>query len=99
MIHIRRVTDRTVVALIVCTLAQSVCYPQSKNVFQDEPVFRPPFVLKLHLDREHYYEENFNKVPYVADNDKYLFAGDNFGINITIKSNRVSRIGGWPTLF
>lgn len=53
-----------------------------------QPAFRPPFVLKLHIDNEHYYEEAFDKIPYVAENNVYLFAGETFGINVAITENQ-----------
>jgi hypothetical protein len=31
-----------------------------------QPVFRPPFVLRLQIDDEHYYQQSFDKVPYVS---------------------------------
>lgn len=49
----------------------------------DSPVFREPFTLKLKIDKSRYYEEHFDKIPYVADDDVYLFSGDKFGINLT----------------
>ena len=49
----------------------------------DTPVFREPFTLKLKIDKSQYYEEHFDKIPYVANNEVYLLAGDKFGINLT----------------
>jgi hypothetical protein len=59
---------------------------------KQEPVFRAPFVLKLRIDKEHYYEQSFDRVPYVAENEVYLFAGETFGINLTVTENQLSRI-------
>jgi hypothetical protein len=82
---------KNIVALIVVTVVlSSACYPQAAT--QEEPVFRAPFKLKLHVDNERYYEETFDHVPYVADNDVYLFAGEAFGINVSVTENEVSRI-------
>lgn len=50
---------------------------------ESTPTFREPFTLKLRVDQEHYYEQHFDKVPYVAKNDVYLFVDDHFGINLT----------------
>ncbi len=47
------------------------------------PTFREPFTLKLRVDKEHYYEQHFDKVPYVAGSDVYLFVDDHFGVNLT----------------
>jgi hypothetical protein len=57
-----------------------------------EPAFRVPFDLKLAVDKEHYYEQHFDKVPYVIENDVYLFAMESFGINVTIADNRISGV-------
>jgi hypothetical protein len=44
--------------------------------------FLEPFTLKLRVDKEHYYEQKFDKVPYVADAEVYLFLDDHFGVNL-----------------
>ena len=56
---------------------------QEQPPTEQKPTFREPFTLKLRVDKDHYYEEHFDKVPYVADNDVYLFVGDHFGIDLT----------------
>lgn len=50
---------------------------------ESTPTFREAFTLKLRVDKNHYYEQHFDKVPYVAENDVYLFVGDHFGVNLT----------------
>ena len=47
------------------------------------PTFREPFTLKLRVDKQHYYEQHFDNVPYVAGSDVYLFVDDHFGVNLT----------------
>jgi hypothetical protein len=47
------------------------------------PTFREPFTLKLRVDKQHYYEQHFEKVPYVAGGDVYVFVDDHFGVNPT----------------
>jgi hypothetical protein len=47
------------------------------------PTFREPFTLKLRVDKQHYYEQHFDKVPYVAGSNVYLFVDDHFGVNLT----------------
>lgn len=85
---------RTIAALVVAALGlSSPCYAQLKST---KLVFRAPFVLKLRVDNGHYYEETFGKVPYVAKNDVYLFAGDSFGIDVTVTKDRISRIAYQP---
>ena len=55
-------------------------------------VFQNFFVLRLRIDSHRYYEEKFDRVPYVAENEVYIFAGEAFGINATITKNEISRI-------
>jgi hypothetical protein len=88
---------RNVVLLIAATLvSSSACCPQLRSASQEEPVFRAPFTLKLHLDKERYFEEPFGKVPYVAKNDVYLFSGDSFGINFIVTRDRISQTAYQP---
>ena len=47
------------------------------------PTFREPFTLKLRVDKQHYYEQHFDKVPYVAGGDVYIFVDDHFGVNLS----------------
>jgi len=90
---LRRRTLRSFVALVTAALAlSSFCFPQEKTATQDGPVFRAPFKLKLRVDDEHYYEQSFDRIPYVANNDVYLFVGESFGINATVTENEVSHI-------
>jgi hypothetical protein len=90
--RLRKMIGRDIVATLVLL---SACFPQPTSA-QEEPVFRAPFVLKLHVDNEHYYEEKFDKVPYVAENSVYLFAGETFGVNVTVTENQLSRITYQP---
>lgn len=55
----------------------------------DEVIFRAPFTLKLHIDKENYYEESYSKIPYVHNGDIYLFAGESFGVDADIKDNKI----------
>ncbi len=56
----------------------------------DNLVFREPFTLKLRVDKDHFYEEHYDKrIPYVAENDVYLFSGENFGVNLNVKGDDV----------
>jgi hypothetical protein len=48
----------------------------------EDVTFRKPFTLTLYIDKEHYYEEKFDKIPYVHDGAIYLFKGDVFGVNL-----------------
>ena len=59
-------------------------------------VFRDPFTLKLHVDKEHYYEQEFPKIPYVYQNDVYLMKGDSFGIDLQITNGVIGAISYQP---
>ena len=84
---------RSILALAISTtLFLSVCFSQTKSGTEDERVFRAPFKLKLHIDDERYYEQSFDRIPYVSGNDVYLFSGDALGINVTATENEISRI-------
>ena len=83
---------RAIILIVAALTFRMPCCPQTKVAAPSDLVFRPYFVLKLHTDREHYYEQNFNRVPYVTDGEVYLFAGEAFGINVTVTDDRLSRI-------
>ena len=81
---------RSILALAISTtLLLSVCFSQTKSATEDERVFRAPFKLKLHVDDERYYEQSFDRIPYVSGNDVYLFVGEAFGINVTARSSSI----------
>jgi hypothetical protein len=62
-------------------------------------VFREPFTLKLRVDKDHYYEERYEKrIPYVSENDVYLFSGESFGINLNLKGDEVAEIVYQPDI-
>ncbi len=91
--HTRYVVSKKAFVLIVIALAfSSALHGQAKGAAQEEPIFRAPFELKLHIDNENDYRQHFDRVPYVADNEVYLFAGEVFGINVTVTDNNLSHI-------
>ena len=56
-------------------------------------VFREPFTLTLRVDKEHVYEERYDrKIPFVADNDVYLFSGESFGLKLGIANGEVATV-------
>ena len=55
-------------------------------------VFRDPFTLKLQVDKGHFYEERFDKIPYVAGKDVYLFVGEDFGVKMTTINDEISQV-------
>ena len=63
-----------------------------------DTVFREPFTLKLHVDKEHFYEEKIGKIPFVHDGDVYLFKGDEFGLTLDIQTNSIRTVKYQPDL-
>jgi hypothetical protein len=75
---------RSIIAFAISATLLSACFCQTKSATQEEPVFHAPVKLKLHVDNDRFYEGTFDHVPYVAENDVYLFAGEAFGVNVTV---------------
>ena len=75
----------TCVALVlgfsaVCLAAGGTTNSTPAKTSETNLVFREPFTLKLHVDKDHYYEEHYDrKIPFVAGNDVYLFCGESSG--------------------
>lgn len=67
----------------MCSRSRCALLGQEQSTERTAPTFREPFTLKLRVDKDHYYEQHFDKVPYVAENDVYLFLDDHFGVNST----------------
>ncbi len=56
----------------------------------DASVLREPSTLRLRVDKDHSYEEHYDKrIPYVAENDGYLFSGEQFGVKLDLKGDQV----------
>jgi len=64
----------------------------------DEAVFHEPFTLKIHIDKEHFYEEKFGKIPFVHNGDVYLFKGDEFGLTLNIRDNFIRAVKYEPDM-
>jgi hypothetical protein len=62
----------------------------------EDSIFREPFTLNLHVDKEHFYEEKFGKIPFVHGGDIYLFKGDEFGLNLDIQDNSIRTVKYQP---
>jgi hypothetical protein len=79
--------------ILTIFITRGFCGDQSKSQTDTNGiVFREPFTLTLHVDKEHYYEEKFPKIPYVHENDVYLFRGDSFGIDLNITNNAIQSV-------
>jgi hypothetical protein len=83
-------------ALISCVICLCITVAQTQQPArpaQQDVVVREPFTLKLPVDKTHYYEERYErKVPYVFENDVYLFNGEKFGIKVTTSGNEIAAI-------
>ena len=65
----------------------------------ESPVFREPFTLRLRVDKDHYYEEHYDRgIPYVADNDIYLFSGEHFGVSVITNGQEVTAVSYQPNM-
>jgi hypothetical protein len=81
----------------ISTATLSICADSgSAKTGTNGVVFREPFTLKLHVDKEHYYEQGFSKIPYVYRNDVYLFKGDSFGVDLHITNGAVQGVSYQP---
>lgn len=68
---------------LLMILSYALLAQEQSPTAEAAPTFREPFTLKLRVDKQHYYEQHFDKVPYVAGSDVYLFLDDHFGVNLT----------------
>jgi hypothetical protein len=79
-----------VVSIVLCLASATTVSAQKPAPKANAPVLRQPFTLKLKVDKDHYYEERFDRhIPYVSENEVYLFLGDRFGVNLTVRNDRI----------
>ena len=91
-----RKTVRSVVAFAILFSAATAFVQSQGAPLPQQPAFRLPFDLKLKIDKGHYYEEHFADIPFVADSDVYLFAGESFGINVTVVDGKITGVTYQP---
>jgi len=91
-----RKTVRFVLALAILLSTAPAFVQQQAAPPPEQLVFRPPFDLKLKIDKEHYYQEHFAEIPFVAAGDVYLFAGESFGINVTVVDDKITGVTYQP---
>lgn len=78
-----------VVAMVLCVASLTSVSSQTPPKPRGSAL-REPFTLKLKVDKDHFYEERFDRrIPYVSENEVYLFLGDKFGVNLTVRDDRV----------
>jgi hypothetical protein len=76
-----------------CLAAADATSAMPAKPAQTDLVFREPFTLKLRVDKDHFYEEHYDRrIPYVAANDVYLFCGESFGLKLGITNGEVATV-------
>ena len=79
-------------ALAILALGASTYAADNAKQPVGDTVFREPFTLILHIDKERYYKQEFGKVPYVHTGDVYLFKGDEFGLALNVQGNSIASV-------
>jgi hypothetical protein len=80
--------------LVLAPLSQAADTAATKPA--QDTVFREPFTLNLHIDKENFYEQKFSKIPYVHNGNVYLFKGDEFGLTLDIKEDSIRAVKYQP---
>lgn len=76
----------------------SAAKPRSSAAKTARPVIREPFTLHLKVDKDHYEDFHYGRQPYVSENEVYLFSGDKFGVNLTVRGDRVVEVRYQPNV-
>jgi hypothetical protein len=84
-----RTNVRFIVALAAISIAASA---HAQAPAGQKSTFRPPFDLNLHIDKKPDYHEHFDRTPYVSGNQVFVFPGERFGINVTLKDDKIAAI-------
>jgi hypothetical protein len=88
-----RTNVRFIVALAAISIAASA---HAQAPAGQKSTFRPPFDLNLHIDKKPDYHEHFDRTPYVSGNQVFVFPGERFGINVTLKDDKIAAIAYEP---
>ena len=92
-----RNVHRLVVSAVLCVASMTSISAQTAAHRSNGPVLREPFTQKLKVDKDHYSEERYDRrIPYVSENEVYLFLGDKFGVNITVREGRIVNVRYQP---
>jgi tetratricopeptide (TPR) repeat protein len=78
--------------MFLVLISSAVFAQQAPSALPGTPASRTPFTVTLKVDKQHIYEKQFDKVPNVAGRNVYLFAGDKFGIDLTVKQDEISTL-------
>jgi hypothetical protein len=83
--------------MVLCVASIASVSAQTAAPKPKSPASREPFTLKLKIDKDHYYEERYERrIPYVAENEVYLFLGDKFGVNLTVRNDWIVSVRYQP---
>jgi hypothetical protein len=94
-----KATRTALIALLVSLLfAPGRSQKTPTGATPSEPVLRGPFTLNLQTDKQHTYQKQFDKAPYVLDNEVHLFVKDNFGVNLTVAGDQITGVAYQPKL-
>lgn len=92
-----RIVHGLVVSAVLCVAGVALVSAQSTASKKKDVVLREPFTQKLKIDKEHYSEERYDRrIPYVSENEVYLFLGDKFGVNIAVRDGRIVSVRYQP---
>ncbi|WP_347989639.1 hypothetical protein [Methylomonas sp. AM2-LC] len=80
------------ILLFLASISITFAADDATNKLVEGLIFREPFTLTLHVDKERFYEEKLGKIPFVYDGDVYLFKGDEFGLNLDIQDNSIKTV-------
>jgi hypothetical protein len=93
------------VSIVGCIVAASAQTTAAKtptspaklhSTAKPKPATRDPFTLRLKIDKDNFSDIHFDRQPYVAENEVYLFSGDKFGVNLVLKDGRVAEVRYQP---
>jgi len=87
-----------IVAMVFSMAGIASLSTQTSTTKPKSPVMRKPFTVRLKVEKEHYEELHYDKQPYVSENEVYLFLGDKFGVNITVRDDRIVNVRYQPDL-
>jgi len=86
-----------IVSAVLCVASMTSVSAQTAAHKSNGPVLREPFTQKLKIDKDHFSEERYDRrIPYVSENEVYLFLGDKFGVNITVQDGRIVSVRYQP---
>src|SRR5580693_2043537 len=92
-----RIVHQLVVSAVLCVASIALVSGQTAARKPNGAVLRQPFTQKLKVDKDHYSEERYDRrIPYVSENEVYLFLGDKFGVNITVRDGGIVSVRYQP---